>query len=392
MGRISHKITWAELKSRAAKLMEPSQGVRSIACGDGLVLRIFSSKARSRAYWYERKGAVFSRFGEFPRMSLADARAELERRQAKAGGEAQAAPAGGRLFGDLASEWLESKRRLARYANIRKCVDYLSPLAKVPVRRITNVMAKEALLSQEITPYKLQEVLSTLVSVMDLAVEDGIISSHPCALLKKSSAFPKPSATDGFKFVPWQALGALFGRLEAAPLLYRQYFLMLCLTCLRPGECRKLEFSWIDEGARCICVPGSVMKVKRPKPFRVPLTPQISALICKIRERSGSSPLMFERKTGGAPLAERDLSVVFSTLCGDLAHPHGFRKTARSFFAEHGVAYDVAAMCLDHHIDVGADAVYQKSDMLELRRKAMEEYSDVVEGLLPEAFRKMLGL
>lgn len=392
MGRISRKITWAELKSRADKLLSESSGVHAIACGGGLFLRTFGSSLRCRAYWYARENGNFVRIGDYPRMSLADARLNLEKRQAGAvrAGEPAPSPAGGPAFGELAAEWLESKKRLARFANIRKCVDYLKPLDGIPVRQISNVKAKEALLSQEITPYKLREVLATLCSILDLAIENGIIDSHPCSILKKSPAFPKPGPTDGFKFVPWQELGTLFSRLEAAPLLYRQYFLLLCLSCLRPGECRQLEFSWLNAGEKCLCVPGSIMKVKRAGAFRVPVTGAMRCLIKGIRQRAGGSKYMFERKSGGAPIAERDLSVIFSALCGGLAHPHGFRKTARSFFAEHGVALDVAAMCLDHRLNTGADAVYQKSDMLELRRAAMEEYSNAVMDAVPLAFREMM--
>ncbi len=175
MSRISHKITWAALKSKAEKLLSSPPGTRSVACGDGLVLRVFSSNTRSRAYWYMRIGYSFVRIGEYPRMSLADARAELAVRIEQSDRPSQTG-VGGRLFGELADEWLLSKKRLARYPNIRKCVEYLKPLANVPVRKITNIRAKNALLSQEITPYKLQEVISSLCSIMDLAIEDGIIN------------------------------------------------------------------------------------------------------------------------------------------------------------------------------------------------------------------------
>lgn len=387
MSRHSKKITWAELQSRL-KLALTKTSSSMISCGDGLYLRIFPSKGKSSILWYFRKDGVIERFGDYPRLSLADAREMLRKRLETKNNKFQKPKEP--LFGELAAEWLESKKGLVRFPNIRKSVDNLKPLYKTPVRSVTNVLVKEALLSQEITPYKLRETLATLCNIMDLGVENGIINTHSCGVLKKSQAFPKPKVTDGFKFVPWQSLGELFSRLESVPLLYKQYFLLLCLTCLRPGECRQMEFSWIDEKDKCILVPGSIMKIKRPKPFRVPLTPQIECLIKQIRERAGSCPFMFERRTGGAPIVERDLAVVFSTTCGDLAHPHGFRKTARSFFAEHGVSYEVAAMCLDHRLETGADAVYQKSDMLELRRAAMENYSKTVMSLLPKSFKKML--
>ncbi len=89
-------------------------------------------------------------------------------------------------------------------------------------------------------------------------------------------------------------------------------------------------------------------------------------------------------------MAERDIAVQFKLCAGDLAHPHGFRKTARTWFADNGVPYDVAAMCLDHKINNGADAAYQKSDMLELRRPVMEKWACEVERMLPPGFKELV--
>lgn len=390
MGRRPIQITWAELKSRI-NAAQAQKGTVTIGCGSGLYLRIFG--VRRSAHWYYRRdsGSKFEPIGDYPRSTLLDAR-RMAREKAEALKIAQdeEAARNAATFGQEAKKWLETKKVNIRFANIRKSVEYLSPLFSVPVSKITNPMVKEALLAQEITPYKLKECIGALCNIMDLAVEDELIQGHSCAILKKSPSFPKHVKGPGFKWIPAPRLGELFSRFGQADEGYKAYILLLCLTVIRPGECRQLRFEWLNESTNSIDIPGRIMKIKHPEPFRIPVAPQVRALWERIREMRGDGKFLFPRKKADEPMAERDIAVQFKLCAGDLAHPHGFRKTARTWFADNGVPYDVAAMCLDHKINNGADAAYQKSDMLELRRPVMEKWACEVERMLPPGFKELV--
>lgn len=141
---------------------------------------------------------------------------------------------------------------------------------------------------------------------------------------------------------------------------------------------------------RCIEIPGNIMKVKKNEPFRIPLTKQIDKLWMNIKLSSPSDDYLFSRVRSNTPIVERDVAGPFTMNAGDLAQPHGFRKSARTFFAEIGINYETAAMCLDHKINLGVDNAHQKGDLLELRREPMKRWNDAVEKNLPGFMKDLL--
>lgn len=101
---------------------------------------------------------------------------------------------------------------------------------------------------------------------------------------------------------------------------------------------------------------------------------------------------MFHAKTTTLkPLHEREIATSIKICTNGKVHPHGFRKTARSFFADHGVHVEVAALCLAHQLNTGADAVYQKSDLLAQRRIALEEYNQAIFDVLPDDLKALFN-
>lgn len=388
MGRISPVLTYQEFINKAKKGVEKT-GVVTIACGNSLYLRIFGINRNT--YWYYRdEKNNFKKFGEFPKLSLSMAREKL--RDILLGTEDTKEEQHMILpvFGTVATEWLKTKSNNVRFANVRKSVDYLKPLFDCTFKELTIPRIKEAILNQNITPYKIQEVLSALINIMDLAVENEIIESHNCNVLKKSSSFPKHVKGPGYKWQPVNNFNLLFSRLKNIPVMMQRYYLLLALLCIRPGECRQLEFSFMNRKDRCIEIPGNIMKVKKNEPFRIPLTKQIEKLWINIKLSSSSDEYLFPRVRSNTPIVERDVAGPFTMNAGDLAQPHGFRKSARTFFAENGINYETAAMCLDHKINLGADNAYQKGDLLELRREPMKRWNDAVEKNLPGFMKDLL--
>ena len=140
------------------------------------------------------------------------------------------------VFGTVATEWLKTKSNNVRFANVRKSVDYLKPLFDCTFKELTLPRIIEAILNQNITPYKIQEVLSALINIMDLAVENEIIESHNCYVLKKSSSFPKHVKDPGYKWQPVNNFNLLFSRLKNIHVMMKRYYLLLALLCIRPGE------------------------------------------------------------------------------------------------------------------------------------------------------------
>lgn len=296
-------------------------------------------------------------------------------------------------FSEVAIEWLETKRHLARYANYRKCVEYLSFLNNYKVNEIKNTFVKNNLLSMNIKPYKLKETLSVLCRIMDLAVQNEYIEYHNLRLLLNSEYFSRTlPLSEGYKFVELNDLDKYLISIALLDKHFVLYFLLLIMTCLRPGECRQLRYKDFDLNKKILNVPGNIMKVKTSKPFRIPLTTFLINLYIHIKQslftnNSCDSDYIFQAKTSSKPLSERDISIALKFATKGAIQPHGFRKTARTFFAESDINIEVAALCLAHKLNTGADSVYQKSDLLSQRRFALEKYHQEIYKIAPDSIK-----
>lgn len=394
-------ITWKELLKKISEAdNEKEKKQKNISCGKGLYVRTFHSKKTFTVNWYYRKkDKSFEYLGEFKKLTLALAFKLAEEKKLQEQEEISIEVKKSISFGELAKQWLATKKQLVRFDNIRKSVEYLTPLNDFQFNEITVNKAKEILLAQDITPYKVQEVIAALCNITDLAIEEGICENNPFYVLKKSPSFGKHEK-NGFKFVFHNQLSELFKRIDILPEQFKYYFLLHLLLCLRPGETRQLKFSYFNLKEEILYVPGKLMKEKRQEPFRVPLAKQVIILVKKIKSynkeflgdlnNKEDCDFLFPRKRSLTPITERDIADRLKTVAGNLSQPHGFRKTARSWMAENRIPIEVAAKCLDHTLPVGADIFYQKSDLLELKRPVMQSWADYVEYSLTHFFNNLL--
>ena len=64
--------------------------------------------------------------------------------------------------------------------------------------------------------------------------------------------------------------------------------------------------------------------------------------------------------------------------------PHGLRSSFRDWCANTGVPRDIAERCLAHVQKDKVEAAYQRSDMLEPRRRVMETWAKFLD-IVPQA-------
>ena len=165
------------------------------------------------------------------------------------------------------------------------------------------------------------------------------------------------------------------------------------MLCVRPGECRQLKFEYFDKFIKTLTIPGSVMKIKRNSSFRIPLTAYTDKLFdLAVQEiRFDNQKYLFPKVRTDDPLGEMRFAEPWKIHVGELAHMHGFRKSARSWMSEHEIPVEVAAKCLDHTLNLGADLFYQKSDLFEQRKVVMEQWNQAVYDNLPPSFKKFFS-
>lgn len=86
----------------------------------------------------------------------------------------------------------------------------------------------------------------------------------------------------------------------------------------------------------------------------------------------------------GAPLSDMTLTAVLRRLEVD-AVPHGFRSTFRDWCAEQTeYPNEVAEMALAHTVGNKVEAAYRRGDLLDKRKRLMQDWSDYARSNVPK--------
>jgi integrase len=167
----------------------------------------------------------------------------------------------------------------------------------------------------------------------------------------------------------------------------------LALTALRSQEIRGALWEEIDLDKALWIIPGPRMKMDRE--HRVPLSGEAMALL-KALPRLEGNPLVFPAARGGQ-LSDMTLSAAMKRMheadvtaggAGFVdrtskrpAVPHGLRSTFRDWVAER-TTYpgDMAEVALAHRISNAVEASYRRGDMIQKRRKMMDDWAGYLGG------------
>lgn len=165
----------------------------------------------------------------------------------------------------------------------------------------------------------------------------------------------------------------------------RQAVLMALYSLLRIGECAALKWAWINQDARTIEIPLERMKMRRD--FRIPVTPQIDALLEYVKafqESSGIDSEFVFSISGRRPLyAGAPTNLMRKYFKGRMVI-HGIRSMGRTWMAEHGVDFAVAEASLAHVEHNAVVRAYSRTDYLEQRREVLEQWDEYVNEKLIE--------
>ena len=201
------------LKALAGAKAEAAETRRQkmIGAGGGVTAAVYPG---GRITLYGRPGG---RLGEFPGLSLADARAMVRRARA----EAKAAPPAVDVPA-FYHDWLENVfkgtgRNLSRYRNLRALGKYLAPLKGVAVTALSRPMIVKALVRPDVTPMNRFMAFRGLSQALDHAVMMEMIQVNPCRTFPRGAANPfKRPKTGGFPWVPAGDLKPMIAAFRAA--------------------------------------------------------------------------------------------------------------------------------------------------------------------------------
>ena len=179
--------------------------------------------------------------------------------------------------------------------------------------------------------------------------------------------------------LPVDAASAFMDRLKGCDGMGARALEFVILTAARSGEVRGARWSEIDLDKGLWIVPADRMKAKRE--HRVPLSADALDLLRSLPRVEGSD-LVFPAARGG-PLSDMTLSAVTRRIGVD-AVPHGFRSTFRDWAAERtSYPSEVCEMALAHSVGNKVEAAYRRGDMLERRRRLMDDWAAFLKAPVP---------
>ncbi|WP_043920340.1 tyrosine-type recombinase/integrase, partial [Jannaschia aquimarina] len=213
-------------------------------------------------------------------------------------------------------------------------------------------------------------------TVLDVARSRGLREGeNPVTAIREGGVLPKVRArATHHRAMRWQDVPDLYARLRERDATAARALMFTCLTAARTGEVLGARWAEIDLVRRLWTVPAERMKAGAE--HRVPLTEEMLTLL-GAQEPLGSE-VVFEGQKRHAPLSNMSMVMLLRRMGIEGVTVHGFRSSFRDWAGEAGAPREVAEMCLAHRVGSAVEQSYARSDLLERRRRLMEEWSRFV--------------
>ena len=266
-------------------------------------------------------------------------------------------------------------------------------VSDIVMRDVRNVLEQETVVDIN-TKGKLwyvktetaKRLLGRIKTVLDYAtVNDYRSGTNPAQWTGYlSTQLPSPKnlqKKEHHPAVPYQQMGAFMSKLRTNPSLSAKALELLILTAVRSGSVRSAEWSEIDLGNAMWIIPAEHTKARQE--HRVPLQPQAVRLLKSLPKLEGTN-LIFPSRTGKA-LSDMAFSQLMRGMRerGELtveAVPHGFRSSFRDWAAElTSYPDEIRKAASGHTVGDAVKEAYQRTDLLEKRRRLMNEWSNFVD-------------
>ena len=263
-------------------------------------------------------------------------------------------------------------------------------VADIVMRDIRNVLEQETVVDEN-TKGKLwyvktetaKRLLGRIKTVLDYAtVNEYRSGTNPAQWTGYlSTQLPSPKKLqkkEHHPAVPYEQIGDFMSKLRANESLSAKALQYLILTAVRSGSVRLAEWKEIDFEQGLWTIPAEHTKARQE--HRVPLQPQAINLLKSIPKMAGSNLIFPSRKN--TPLSDMAFSQLMRGMRerGELtveAVPHGFRSTFRDWAAER-TAYpdEIRKAASGHTVGDSVKEAYQRTDLLEKRRRLMNEWAN----------------
>ena len=382
------------LETAVAVRNEKTPGRHSV--GETLYLMVWPSGSKS---WVQRISIKGERkdigLGPHPPVSLAQARqkARENRSLVKSGGNPlavkreEARLAETPTFEQLARQHIAENRH--SWKNLKHKAQWESTLKtyafpKLGALKVNEIDRKHVV--EVLSPIwttkaeTARRVRQRIRSVMDRAIALEYVDYNPAGDAINGALARQRRTKNHHRALP-------YGNLPAALQAIREFtasppvklgFEMLALTACRSGEVRGMTWDEVDLQEATWTVPAERMKAGEP--HRVPLSRRALAILGEARNLSDGNGLVFPALRSRGVLSDMVFTQLLRRLDLDFV-PHGLRSSFRDWAAEKTDApHAVVERALAHTVGNATEAAYFRSDLFDLRRKLMEDWSGFLEG------------
>lgn len=397
------------LSELAVKGAKPKEKAYKLRDGAGLFLVIEPS---GKKWWklraiFAKKETSFS-FGEYPAVTLAQARAERDKANSQIANSidpatvrkvAKATQSGEGSFEALAREWHARFKpkwsevhasaiinRLERdvfpYIGARSIGEITPPEVLAVLRRIESRTLETA-----------HRVKIACGQVFRYAVATGHATSDPISALR--GALPPVQGKHMAAPTDPKAVAPLIRMLNG----YQGSFVVACalrlapLVFVRPGELRQAEWEGVD-------LDNAEWRYLVPKTkteHLVPLAHQAVAILRELHQLTGRGRYVFpSSRSASRPMSNNTVNAAMRRMGIDTQNEltgHGFRAMARTILDEVlGFRPDFIEHQLAHAVRDPLGRAYNRTAHLSERRKMMQAWSDYLEELAAGEENKIIPL
>ncbi|MDA9554096.1 tyrosine-type recombinase/integrase [Emcibacteraceae bacterium] len=392
-----------DLKARSIK-----QGDGALADGTVPGLRLIPGKIKGQGKWELRfKSPVSSKrrdmgLGVYPDVSLIDARelASEARRLMREGkdpiDERKAAKSAIKreTFKGAAEAAYESRK--AGFSNAKHSAQWIQTIRTYALPKLGDKKVEELRASDFADmlrpiwmekPETASRVKQRCDKVMEWCIARDLIAANPVksvgSLLPKQPG--KRERVTRHPSMPWQDVPKFVtDTLQAGGNSRSKVMLeFLILTATRSGEVREMEWSEIDIDEALWTIPAKRMRARVE--HRVPLSDRAIAILQNQKIKAEHQTLVFP-SVRGKVLTDMVLTKLLrdkqvkSDVKDRVATAHGFRSSFRNWASENGYSQVIAERALAHTIKNSVEWSYHRTDLLDQRRIAMDNWSVFVCG------------
>ena len=374
-----------------------------------IVIKTTGSKIwqhRFSIYPNGKRKEVIRRGGEYPSMSIKDARAWRDSNKElisqgitppKKYEKLKQVATDKATFNDIFGNWLHTMKKIKGWSDDyatdtqQRANMYLLPkLGKLPIEDITIHIVRDLLMEIQDTGKldTVDKVKGIVTRVLGHGVSRGVMEINVALSLSPDLFIKKKDKHYAHAKTPQELKEILLKLREVkSKQSVRTALTLLPHLLLRPKEVVELKWEYFDFDEKMIIIPAEAMKIKK-KIHHVPLSSTTFLIFRNLKSMSLDSPYCFPSPTNrNKAIAPESLNKSMRSvgISKEQFTAHGNRHTAATIIGNHlpNIRSEVVYAQL-HHTISGVSGIYNQADYLDERKIMMKDWSNYLDNLLTE--------